>query len=105
METKLTSRGAADIHVDLLVIAAATDWKSGEVARLDHRVRGKLVAEVQQQGFTGASGEVALFQSHGALLARHVLLVGVGASPETQSWYRLADACMTQARGFKANSV
>ena len=52
METKLTSRGATDIHVDLLVVGAGADWKSGEVGHLDERLRGKLIGEVRQQGFS-----------------------------------------------------
>jgi leucyl aminopeptidase len=105
METKLTSRGPADIHVDLLVVGAGTDWKSGEVGRLDERLRGKLIAEVRQQGFTGAPGEVAVFQTHGALLSRYVLVVGIGSSPDAHSWYRLADAGVAHARSLKASSA
>jgi leucyl aminopeptidase len=105
METKLTSRGATDIHVDLLVVGTGPDWKSGEVGHLDERLRGKLIAEVRQQGFTGAPGEVALFQTHGALLARYVLVVGVGSNPDAHSWYRLADACVAHARTLKASSA
>src|SRR5208337_4315693 len=98
METILSAGIPADVRVDLLVMATGRDWKAGEVARLDQRVRGKLIAEVRRQGFHGAEGEVAVFQTHGTLAARHVLLCGVEPAASAESWYKLADAVVARAR-------
>ena len=76
MKITLDARKPGDVRVDLLVIAAGKDWKAGEIVALDRRLGGRLAAEIEQQGFKGAAGDVALFQTHGALPARYVLVVG-----------------------------
>ena len=105
MKTILSAGIPVDVGVDLLVVATGRDWKAGEVARLDQRVRGKLIAEVRRQGFHGAEGEVAVFQAHGTLAARHVLLCGVDPAASAESWYKLADAVVARARELNAQSA
>jgi len=105
MDVRLSSRAPADIHVDLLVVGTGTNWKSEAVVELDRRVGGKLIRVAREQGFGGAEGDTALFQTHGGLPARQVLLVGIGAGTEVQSWYRLADVTVVRARDLKATSA
>jgi leucyl aminopeptidase len=106
MNTILNGGIPGDASVDLLVVATGRDWKAAaEVGRLDRRVRGKLIAEMRRQGFRGAEGEVAVFQAHGTLAARHVLLCGVDPAMGVESWYKLADAVIAQARELKAESA
>jgi leucyl aminopeptidase len=105
MNTMMSGGIPADARVDLLVVATGRDWKAGEVARLDRRVRGKLIAEVRRQGFRGGEGEVAVFQTQGLLTAPHVLLYRVEPAVGVESWYKLADAVIAHARGLKAESA
>ncbi len=134
MKITLDPRNPGDVKVDVLVIAAGNEWRTGELAALDQRVDGRLVAEIQQRGFKGTSGQVAFFQTHGRLPARYILAVGIGddeapgmtavaplpggsrrgtrvarstsASPAAvQSWYRLAHAIVAQARDLQAASA
>lgn len=105
MKVTLDTRKPADVTVDVLVIAAGKDWKTGDIAPLDQRVSGLLVAEIRQQGFKGAAGDVALFQTHGALPARYVLVVGIGDGKGSQPWYKLAHTAVTRAHDLKAASA
>jgi leucyl aminopeptidase len=89
----------------MLVLAGGAEWKSGAVAHLGERIGKDLITEVAHQGFTGAEGSAALFQTHGALAARHVLMVGVGKGAGVQPWHRLADSVVNRARDLKATSA
>ncbi len=105
MQVTLSAAPAADTAVDLLVMAAADTWKAGEIAEIDSLVKGALAAEVQRQRFKGADGDVALFQTHGSLRCRYVLLVGVGDGAALQTWLTFADTAMARARDLSATSV
>jgi leucyl aminopeptidase len=124
MKITLDSRQPSDLKVDVLVLAAGKDWKAGEVERLDQQLGGRLVTELTQQGFKGTLGAVALFQTHGALPARCVLVVGLGdgdarhgalagraappggsSQPSTRPWHTLAHATVTRARDLNAASA
>ncbi len=105
MKIIVGSQRPAGIRSDLLVLAAGTDWQSGRTAHVDRQLRGALVRELRQQGFRGAEGDVGVFQTHGALPARHVLLIGIGAGTTPQAWYRLADVLVSRARELKAARV
>ncbi len=105
MDVTVTATAAADTRVDLLVVAAARVWKRNEVMRLDQRLKGQLIPELTRQGFGGAAGDVALFQTHGALPARHVVLCGIEATPGPENWYKLADTVVGRARELKASSA
>ncbi len=100
-----SAAAAAEAAVDLLVVAAGSDWKQGELAALDSRVKGALSAEIQRQRFKGAEGDMALFQAHGGLRCRYVLLIGVGDGQAPYAWHKLTDSAMTRARDLSATSV
>src|SRR5512140_2353072 len=96
MKITLDSRKPNDIKVDLLVIAADKDWKPGDLGPLDQRVNGRLSAEIRRQGFKGAAGEVALFQTHATLPARYILVAGIGDATTSAPWYKLAHTTVTR---------
>ncbi|GBD27560.1 Cytosol aminopeptidase [bacterium HR30] len=93
------------LAVDLLVIPTMADWKTGVVAELDKHLHGALVPEVRQQGFKGQENEQALFQTHGRLPYRHILLVGLGKGDAVNTWYRVAQAAASRAQELQATQV
>jgi leucyl aminopeptidase len=105
MKVTLSVARATELRTDLLVVASGADWKSGEPARLDQRVRGTLAAELARQGFKGADDEAVLFQTHGMLPARYVLVVGIGSGTGPAPWYKLAHTTVARARDLKATSA
>ena len=105
MDVTLTRSKAADIHAQMLVLVVGRDWNSGELARLDQRLKRKLSAEARQQGFQGADGEVAVFQTQGTLPPAHLLIVGVDTAAGVEAWYKCADTVVTRARDLKATSA
>ena len=105
MRISLSCQRLDALDSDLLVIPVATDWKSAPVRHLDRALDGKLIAELAQQGFRGEAGAAAWFQTHGALPARHLLLVGVGDAPDCGAWHKLAQLTIDRARELKATTV
>jgi len=85
----------------LLVVITGSEWQAGALAAIDERVNGALLTELRSQGFRGADGEIALFQTHGALRCRQVLIIGVDAAVVPEAWYKCADAVVTHARTMK----
>ena len=98
MKWELHAVPAETVAADMLCLATTADWKTGAVAALDRRLHGALIEEVAAQGFKGQEGEAALFQTHGQLPYRWVLLVGVGRAERTNVWYQVADAVAGRAR-------
>lgn len=86
------------VSADLLALATTVDWKAGLVAALDRRLHGALIEEVAAQGYRGQERDVAVFQTHGQLPYRWVLLVGVGRAERTGVWYQVAQAVTQRAR-------
>jgi leucyl aminopeptidase len=105
MHVTLSAAAAADTAVDVLVLAAGSEWKRGDLASLDSLAKGALCAEIQRQRFTGAEGDLAVFQTHGTLRCRHVLLIGVGDGPGPQAWLKMTETAMARARELSATSV
>ncbi|MCX8072748.1 MAG: leucyl aminopeptidase [Candidatus Binatia bacterium] len=105
MKVTTTTVGVEKLAVDLLVVPALADWKTGVVAELDKHLHGALVPEVRQQGFKGHDNETALFQTHGRLPYRHILLVGLGTGDTTAAWYRVAHTAATRAQELQATQV
>lgn len=96
MKVTISSKDAASAAMDLLAIGVQQTWKQ-QVAPLDRAVRGKLAAEGKRQGFGGRPGESLFFQSHGALPAPYLLLVGLGNPGLPRSWYELVQAAISRA--------
>ena len=105
MRITLSAQAPHTVAADALVLPTTQDWKSGEVAQLDRRLRGALITEATQQGFKGAEGEAAVFQTHGVLPSRYVLLVGVGKGAGPHPWYKLAHVLVSRAADLRATSA
>lgn len=90
----LPEKAAADV----LFLATTLDWKTAFVAALDRKLHGALIPEAAAQRFKGEAGEVAVFQTHGALPYRLVFLVGLGRGEGYEIWYQLADTIVQRAR-------
>jgi leucyl aminopeptidase len=104
MKISLSAHNPHSIQADVLVLPTTPEWKPGEVAALDRRLKGALVDEAAQQGFKGAEGDVAVFQTHGALSVRYVVLVGVGKGA-VGAWYRLAHAIVGRTHDLRATQT
>ena len=105
MEVTISSRGATDRSANIIVIAAGPRWQSETAAALDPRLHRAVSTEIRQQGFAGVEGEVALFQTHGTLPARAVLVIGIGAGTGPTPWYKFADAIVRRATDLKARTA
>ena len=102
MQVSLSAAAPAHVSTDILVLPTRTEWTAGEVQRLDAGVRGALSSEARRQRFQGGEGNLAVFQTHGALPCRYVLLAGVGDASEPRAWYALAQATIAQAQALSA---
>jgi leucyl aminopeptidase len=105
MKLTLSAHRLVESPADLLVVVTTPDWKSGDTAQLDRRLKGALIAEANQQGFKGAEGDVATFQTHGALPCRYVVLAGAGKGEGVQPWYRLAHGIFGRSQELRASSA
>jgi len=105
MEVSISAIRATDGPADLILVAAGPRWQSETGAALGQRLNGTLGVEIHQQGFKGDAGEVALFQTHGAIRARNVLVVGIGDGAGPLPWYKLADVTVRRAGELKAHSA
>ncbi|MBI3786355.1 MAG: leucyl aminopeptidase [Deltaproteobacteria bacterium] len=105
MKITLSVHVAHEVQTDALVVPTTLEWKVGEVADLDRRLKGALITEINQQGFKGSEGDVALFQTHGKLPARYVVLIGIGKGASNSAWYKLAHCTVTSAQQLRASSV
>ncbi|HVM97693.1 MAG TPA: leucyl aminopeptidase, partial [Candidatus Acidoferrales bacterium] len=105
MKITLSVHAAHEIQTDALIVPATREWKAGEVADLDRRLKGALITEINQQGFKGSEGDVALFQTQGKLPARYVVIVGVGKGTTNTAWYKLAHCIVTSAQQLRATSA
>ncbi|GIW43592.1 MAG: putative cytosol aminopeptidase [Candidatus Binatia bacterium] len=105
MRVTTTQVNVEKLAVDLLVVPTTADWKAGTVAELDKHLHGALVPEVRQQGFKGQDNEQAIFQTHGHLPYRHILLVGLGTGDSPSVWYRVAQVAASRAQELQATHV
>jgi len=106
VEPELTSSPPSSIAADLIVIPIFDQkLNSSEILDLDKALDHKMSDEMSRQGFAGKAEETFLFQTHGLLPARNVMLVGSGAREQPASWYQLADAGARTARQIKARDL
>jgi leucyl aminopeptidase len=86
LELSYASGDPLDQPVDLLLIACGDgDWDpAGPAARADARLDGLLRRAAAEERFRGKPGQSLLAHTHGALAARRVALVGLGA-PEADA--------------------
>jgi leucyl aminopeptidase len=84
---------AARARGDLLVVpvAAPLGWRGG-LGALDRALAGRLRRGAARHGFTAKPDATLLVQTHGAIPAGDVLLVGHDAGDAPRAWYHLGDA-------------
>lgn len=105
MEVTISSIPVADTTADIILIAVGPRWQSDAVTALDRQLAGTLSSEIRQQGFAGAEGEVALFQTQGRLRARYVVVVGIDKGIGPMPWYKLAEVTVRRAADLKARTA
>jgi leucyl aminopeptidase len=106
MNLSLSAHPFREIETDLLVVPAFGSIKGQPaVAQLDRAVAGLLHAEIERLGFAAGQEEELLFQTHGALAAGAVLLIGCGKLAGPASWQRVADAASRRAKERRAKRV
>ncbi len=102
---KIEFRAISPEHVaaDVLFFATTTDWKTALVAELDRKLHGALIPEAAAQRYKGEAGEIAVFQTHGRLPSRLVVLLGLGRADTPAVWYQVADAVAIRSREASAS--
>jgi leucyl aminopeptidase len=104
--TELTSVPLTAVKADLLVVPVFSERLDGEEIRaLDTALGNLLRDEASRQGFAGKTDATFLFQTHGSLPARNILLAGCGAPSQPATWYQLADTAARTSRQLKASIV
>jgi len=103
MNPTLLTTPAAEIAADLVVVPLiGGDLRGPDLLRLDRALHGQLLREIKRQRFRARENDELLFQTHGALPARDLLLVGTGAGATPASWYRLADTAARASHRVRA---
>jgi len=102
----LTTEPITTLAADLLVVPVFEEkLETPEIRALDKAVGNLLRDEASRQGFTGKPDESLLFQTHGTLPARNILLAGCGTWSEAATWYQLAETASRTARQVKARTL
>ena len=77
MTATLSTESLTSIATDVLIVPVVEGESSNpSIEQLDTALRGQLGRELRQQRFRGKEGDELLFQTHGRLPARNLLLCG-----------------------------
>jgi leucyl aminopeptidase len=101
--TSSLTRLAADVLI--LPISDGAPWEHPELRTLDRHLHGALRREGGRQHFRAREWAELLFQTHGALPALNLLLVGSGPIDNPAACYRLADTAARSAQRLKARRI
>jgi leucyl aminopeptidase len=106
MEIHLEHGPAEELKVDLLALGVRPECASCRpLERLDALMNGAVKRELELRGFDGrASAQVSL-PTYGAIRPRNLLLYGMGAAPEDESFRLLAAAAIAGARAIRGRSA
>jgi leucyl aminopeptidase len=96
MKVSLLNKKPTKVAADLLVIGTDHAWNR-QIEALNRACRGKLLAEAKRQGFRGNPGQTLFFQTHDALPAAYILLIGLAKAEATRRWYELAHTAVSRA--------
>jgi leucyl aminopeptidase len=106
MKTVVTHAPVSDVAADLLICGVAGDARrETNVQRLDRILGGRLLEEAERAGFIDGSAREYLFQTHGELPSRHVLLVACDVGMPPPTCYLLAEQAARSADATRANTV
>jgi leucyl aminopeptidase len=106
MKTTVTQVPVSDVEVDLLVCAVIGEARRDTNVRcLDGVLGGRLLEEAQRCGFSDGSVRECLFQTHGELPARYVMLVACDAGLPPSACYAFAEQVARSAAATRAQKV
>lgn len=109
MTCTATHEAPLTIPADALVVGVFEGQKkvSGSAADLDRILKGALRRFLSDEDFKGKAGSVAVLQTHGAVAARRVVVVGLGQPSEvTTTTLRLVGGALARrANDFGASRV
>jgi leucyl aminopeptidase len=112
MDIKHVTSAAERVRADLVALPlAAGGPTSRELAALDAATGGKLLREIRKRSADPAkSGTVSLYQTHGALRADVIAVIGVGRGEGARglaadAWRRFAGQAVEAARNVRAKTL
>ncbi|HUI26819.1 MAG TPA: leucyl aminopeptidase [Candidatus Kryptonia bacterium] len=105
MEMTLSQRAPIDARVDLLILATSAKTWTADIAPFDRAVQGHLRGAAVRAEFNAADGATLLFQTHGAIAPRLLLIMGVDPALAPRAWHQVADAAIQRGRDAKADRV
>ena len=105
MHVALSHQPVLSLRTDLLVLGTTAKTWSTDLAPFDRALSGHLRKAAGRVAFTAADGGTLLFQTHGALPAHALVIVGVDPTKSPQTWYQLADLAVQRGRELKAERV
>ncbi|MBN2057911.1 MAG: leucyl aminopeptidase [Candidatus Saganbacteria bacterium] len=109
MKIKVSEGSVLNVKGDLLVVNAFEGIKKpgGATAVVDKKLSGAIIELIKSGEITGKLGEVNLVHTQGKLLAKQVLVVGLGKAGEfTLDRARIAAAAVVaEAKRIKAKKV
>lgn len=106
MRTTVTPASVTEVVADLLVCAVSGSVHSdANVRRLDGVLGGQLLEEAKRCGFAEEPGRECLFQTHGRLPARQVLLVACEANLPPAACYGLAERIARASDSTRAEKI
>jgi leucyl aminopeptidase len=102
----LTSASLTAIKADLIVVPVFGNRLDSQAIRaVDAALGNRLHDEASRQGFTGKIESTFLYQTHGSLPARNILLAGSGEPAQPSTWYQLADTVARIGQQLKASTI
>ncbi len=107
MKFSVVQSELATVKSDVVVISCFDGMKSlsNEAKAIDKALGGILLKEAKQnENFTGKTGQTLVIHSHNKIVARYVVLAGLGSEKDVTS-FQIRRACAAAIRACKALSV
>ena len=106
MEIHLQHGAAEELEVDLLALGVRPEGASCRpLERLDALINGAVKRELELRGFDGRANTQVSLPTYGAIRPRNLLLYGMGAEPEDESFRLLAAATIAGTRAIRGRSA
>ncbi len=106
METRFSTVPLPRLAADLVVIPVFGDpSRSPGVQAFDRALGGRLLVEARHRRFGRGTVKEFLYQTHGSLPARNLLLVAGERRDAPGAWYQVADAAIRHVDSVGATSV
>jgi leucyl aminopeptidase len=106
MKITIAHTTVAEVEADLLICAIAGEARrDANLQRLDALLKGDLAEEAERSGFTDGTVRECLFQTHGRLRARYVLLASCDAELSAATCYGLAERVARASDATRAERI